>query len=79
MKLMPNSKKFAWVLLAITTMLAAYAISKELEGAVMAIFSSGTMAAAGLYANKQHVDLKQQTLEIQKNSQNGKSEHEKNS
>jgi len=59
-----RSKKFAWTLLAITTLLTGYCVSQGYEGAGSAIFSTGTLAAVGLYANKQHTDNKK--LEIEK-------------
>lgn len=49
-----NSKKLAWVLVTITTLLTTYSIYKELEGIAAAIWSTGIPSSIGLYINKQY-------------------------
>lgn len=60
-----NSKKLAWVIVGITTILTAYAIYNKLEGVAVAIFSTGIPAAVGLYINKQYQLRKEYELECQ--------------
>jgi hypothetical protein len=59
-----RSKKFAWTLLAITSILTALAIVYELEGVAVGVWASGIPSAAALYSNKQYQDRKK--LEIEK-------------
>lgn len=49
-----NSKKMAWVLVVITTILTSYAIYNKLEGIGVAIWTTGIPSAVGLYINKQY-------------------------
>ena len=49
-----NSKKMAWVLVVISTLLTTYAIYNKLEGIGVAIWSTGIPSAVGLYINKQY-------------------------
>ena len=49
-----NSKKLAWFLVSITTILTTYSIYKELEGIAVAIWSTGIPSSIGLYVNKQY-------------------------
>ncbi|NLK09658.1 MAG: hypothetical protein GX317_01665 [Staphylococcus equorum] len=58
-----NSKKMAWLLVIITTLLTAFAIHKKLEGVGIAIWSTGIPSAVGLYANKQYQLRKIKELE----------------
>lgn len=58
-----NSKKLAWTLVFITTLLTGYAIYQKLEGVAVAIWSSGIPSAVGLYINKQYQLRKEYELE----------------
>lgn len=58
-----RSKKLAWAILSISTILSTYAIYSNLEGAAIAFWSVGVPAAAGLYANKQYQDRKFKEIE----------------
>ena len=58
-----KSKKLAWVLVIITTLLTAYSIYKSMEGIGVAIWSTGIPSAVGLYANKQYQLRKIKELE----------------
>ena len=49
-----NSKKMAWVLVIITTLLTTYSIYNKLEGIAVAIWTTGIPSAVGLYINKQY-------------------------
>lgn len=49
-----KSKKMAWFLVIITTLLTAYSIYNKLEGIGVAIWSTGIPSAVGLYINKQY-------------------------
>ena len=49
-----NSKKMAWVLVVISTLLTVYSIYKSMEGIGVAIWSTGIPSAVGLYINKQY-------------------------
>ena len=64
-----GSKKFAWTVLFLATMLSGTALYLKQEGAAMAFWSTGVPSAVALYANKQHQDRKK--LEIEKSNRNG--------
>lgn len=49
-----KSKKMAWFLVIITTLLTAFAIANKLEGIGVAIWTTGIPSAVGLYINKQY-------------------------
>lgn len=49
-----KSKKMAWFLVIITTLLTTYSIYNKLEGIGVAIWSTGIPSAVGLYINKQY-------------------------
>ena len=49
-----KSKKMAWFLVIITTLLTVYSIYKSMEGIGVAIWSTGIPSAVGLYINKQY-------------------------
>lgn len=49
-----NSKKMAWVLVVISTLLTVFAIANKLEGIGVAIWTTGIPSAVGLYINKQY-------------------------
>lgn len=60
---MSGSKKMAWLLLAITTLLTTYSIYSSMEGIGVAIWSLGIPSAVGLYANKQYQLRKEYEIE----------------
>lgn len=60
-----GSRKLAWVITALATILTGYAIHEGLEGIGVAIWTTGIPAAVGLYANKQYQERK--VKEIEKN------------
>lgn len=62
-KKMSGSKKMAWLLLAITTLLTTYSIYSSMEGIGVAIWSLGIPSAVGLYANKQYQLRKEYEIE----------------
>lgn len=67
---MSGSKKMAWLLLAITTLLTTYSIYSSMEGIGVAIWSLGIPSAVGLYANKQYQLRKEHEIES-KNKERG--------
>jgi len=62
-KKMSGSKKMAWLLFAITTLLTTYSIYSSMEGIGVAIWSLGIPSAVGLYANKQYQLRKEYEIE----------------
>lgn len=48
-----NSKKMAWTIIIISTILTTYSIYHGLEGIGVAIWTSGIPSGVGLYINKQ--------------------------
>jgi hypothetical protein len=64
-----RSKKFAIAVFVCTFFLSAFCAWQGLEGATSAVFSTGTLASTGLYANKQWTDKRK--LEIEKGNSNG--------
>ena len=62
-KKMSGSKKMAWLLIAITTLLTTYSIYSSMEGIGVAIWSLGIPSAVGLYANKQYQLRKEYEIE----------------
>jgi len=66
-----NSKKLAYLLVGVTSILTSFAIYKSLEGIGTAIWSTGIPSAIALYANKQFQDRK--WGEINKDNKNGNS------
>jgi len=61
-----KSKIFAICIFIISSLLSGYCAYKGLEGATSAIFSTGTLASTGLYANRQYQETKRISLQNQK-------------
>jgi hypothetical protein len=58
-----KSKRFAWALLAIATMLSVLAMFLKMEGAAVAFWSTSIPSAVLLYSNKQYQERKKMELQ----------------
>ena len=65
-----NSKKMAWVLVVISTLLTVFAIANKLEGIGVAIWTTGIPSAVGLYINKQYQLRKEKEIKNDKTYSN---------
>ena len=65
-----KSKKMAWFLVIITTLLTVYSIYKSMEGIGVAIWSTGIPSAVGLYINKQYQLRKEKEIRNEKKYSN---------
>lgn len=53
-----RSKKFAWTILGIGSLLTGISLSLRMEGAAVAIWSTAVTSAVAMYANKQYQERK---------------------
>ena len=63
-----RSKKMAWAIAGVTTILTFYALSLKLESAAGLIFGAGIPSAVALYTSKQYNDRKRLELNVEGNN-----------
>ena len=64
-----KSKIFAICIFITSSLLSGYCAYNGLEGATSAIFSTGTLASTGLYANRQYQETKRMAIKSEPDCQ----------